>query len=183
MQAMQAKTITLILGGAGSGAARFAQQLVEQFHEVVRVKTRRSSNEPAPSPTMPEMDPSPSNWVTVEESEHLVEALAQHGPSCEVILIDSLTQYAANLVATDGATRAAMRAKAQELCQAVQSTPCSVVLVSSEAPGGDIPDFEPGGFPELLGELNQCVARIADDVLLMVAGLPLAIKGHLEVSL
>jgi adenosylcobinamide kinase/adenosylcobinamide-phosphate guanylyltransferase len=36
-------------------------------------------------------------------------------------------------------------------------------------------------FRDLLGEINQKIARVADHVVLMVAGLPLALKGHVEV--
>jgi adenosylcobinamide kinase/adenosylcobinamide-phosphate guanylyltransferase len=38
-------------------------------------------------------------------------------------------------------------------------------------------------YRDLLGEINQRIARVADDVVLMVAGLPLALKGHAEVTL
>jgi adenosylcobinamide kinase / adenosylcobinamide-phosphate guanylyltransferase len=37
-------------------------------------------------------------------------------------------------------------------------------------------------FRDLLGEMNQSVARVATNVLLLVAGLPLVLKGHAEVA-
>jgi adenosylcobinamide kinase/adenosylcobinamide-phosphate guanylyltransferase len=46
-----------------------------------------------------------------------------------------------------------------------------------------VPPYPSGRrFRDLLGEMNQNVARVASNVLLLVAGLPLVLKGHLEVS-
>ena len=46
-----------------------------------------------------------------------------------------------------------------------------------------VPEYAVGcRYRDLLGEINQKVASIADDVVLMVAGLPLALKGHVEVT-
>jgi adenosylcobinamide kinase/adenosylcobinamide-phosphate guanylyltransferase len=59
-----------------------------------------------------------------------------------------------------------------------------VLLVSNEVGSGVVPAYPAGRrFRDLLGEINKRVARVADDVVLMVAGLPLALKGHLEVTL
>ncbi len=55
-------------------------------------------------------------------------------------------------------------------------------MVSNEVGSGVVPEYPVGRrYRDLLGELNQKVARIADDAVFMVAGLPLALKGHLEV--
>jgi adenosylcobinamide kinase/adenosylcobinamide-phosphate guanylyltransferase len=66
----------------------------------------------------------------------------------------------------------------------LQEAQCNVLLVSNEVGSGVVPPYPAGRrFRDLLGEINQEVARVADDVVLMVAGLPLALKGHLEVTL
>ncbi len=65
------------------------------------------------------------------------------------------------------------------LCLALQSPPCSVVLVSNEVGSGVVPEYPSGRrFRDLLGEMNQSVARVASNVLLLVAGLPLVLKGE-----
>jgi adenosylcobinamide kinase / adenosylcobinamide-phosphate guanylyltransferase len=56
------------------------------------------------------------------------------------------------------------------------------VLVSNEVGSGIVPTHPLGRrYRDLLGTLNQKIAKLADDAVLMVAGLPLALKGHLEV--
>ena len=68
-----------------------------------------------------------------------------------------------------------------ELSVTLKEPPCSVVLVSNEVGSGVVPAFEMGRrYRDLLGEINQRVAAIADHVVLMVAGLPLALKGSLN---
>jgi adenosylcobinamide kinase/adenosylcobinamide-phosphate guanylyltransferase len=54
-----------------------------------------------------------------------------------------------------------------------------VVLVSNEVGSGVVPEYPSGRrFRDLLGEMNQSVARVASNVLLLVAGLPLVLKGE-----
>ena len=65
------------------------------------------------------------------------------------------------------------------LCLALQSPPCAVVLVSNEVGSGVVPEYPSGRrFRDLLGEMNQSVARVASNVFLLVAGLPIVLKGQ-----
>ena len=72
--------------------------------------------------------------------------------------------------------------RVEALCEALRTAQCNVVLVSNEVGSGVVPEYAVGcRYRDLLGEINQKVARVADDVVLLVAGLPLALKGHVEV--
>jgi adenosylcobinamide kinase/adenosylcobinamide-phosphate guanylyltransferase len=90
--------------------------------------------------------------------------------------------FAANLMGTHGNNNSAIVAAIEKLCGALRQSDRSVLLISNEVGSGIIPAYASGRqFRDLLGGLNQRVAEIADNVVLMIAGLPLAIKGSLEV--
>jgi len=123
-------------------------------------------------------------WPTIEEPLDLAKVLVEHELACDVILVDCLTIFAANLLEVEGKDSDSMERRVEALCEALRTAQCDVVLVSNEVGSGVVPEYAVGcRYRDLLGEINQKVARIADDVVLMVAGLPLALKGHVEVVL
>jgi adenosylcobinamide kinase/adenosylcobinamide-phosphate guanylyltransferase len=184
MQETRRGSVTLVLGGVRSGKSRYAQQLAEQSHRVVFVATARNSDDEMRRKIERHRAERPEGWLTVEEPLELSAVLARHGPDYDVIVVDCLTIFAANLLEEEGENRNAIERRVAELCTALRSTDCAVVLVSNEVGSGVVPAYSLGRrYRDLLGEINQSVARAADDVVLMVAGLPLALKGHIEVQL
>ena len=180
MQANLHNTVTLVLGGVRSGKSHYAQQLGERAARVVFVATAKAGDDDEMQRKVERHQSSrPLHWQTVEEPLRLAEAIARYGPSCDLMIIDCLTFFAANLLDAQGDEQSAVEA----LCKALQSPPCSIVLVSNEVGSGVVPAYPSGRrFRDLLGEMNQSVARVASNVLLLVAGLPLVLKGQVEVN-
>jgi adenosylcobinamide kinase / adenosylcobinamide-phosphate guanylyltransferase len=182
MQETHRKTVTLVLGGVRSGKSRYAQTLAERAARVVFVATARVGDEEMRLKIERHREERPATWVTVEEPLNLVEVLAQRESHCDVVVVDCLTIFAANLLEAEGEDKASTELRIDKLCAALEKTACSVILVSNEVGSGVVPPYPLGRrFRDLLGEINQRVARVADDVLLLVAGLPLALKGDIEV--
>jgi adenosylcobinamide kinase/adenosylcobinamide-phosphate guanylyltransferase len=184
MQETRQGSVTLVLGGARSGKSRYAQQLADQSRHVVFVATAKITDDEMRAKIERHREDRPKEWLTVEEPLDLPQALAKHEFDSEVILVDCLTVYAANLLEVDGEDDAALERRMQALFDALRKVNCRLILVSNEV-GSGVHPVSPLGrrYRDLLGEINQKVAGIADDVVLMVAGLPLALKGHLEVML
>jgi adenosylcobinamide kinase / adenosylcobinamide-phosphate guanylyltransferase len=184
MQETRQGSVTLVLGGARSGKSRYAQQLAEQSRHVVFVATATASDEEMRAKIERHRKDRPQEWPTIEEPLDLPKVLAEHERGSDVILVDCLTIFAANLLEVEGENCDSIERRVEALCEALRNTHCDVVLVSNEVGSGVVPEYAVGcRYRDLLGEINQKVARIADDVVLMVAGLPLALKGHVEVTL
>ena len=121
----------------------------------------------------------PAHWQTVEEPLSVAGAIVRHGPGCELMIVDCLSFFASNLLHTNEANPTATDQAVTALCSSLACPPCPIVLVSNEVGSGVVPAYALGRrFRDLLGEINQSVARVASNVLLMVAGLPLVLKGE-----
>lgn len=172
---MISRSTTLVLGGARSGKSRYAEGLVAALpppwsyvataeagdHEMaVRIRAHRARRGPS--------------WRTIEAPRDLTTALA----ACErmPVLIDCLTLWLSNLVLAN----ADFDAEVERLEQALAGAVAPTVLVANEVGWGIVPERPLGRrFQDLQGVLNQRIAARADRVVLMVAGLPLVLKGAL----
>ena len=173
--------VTLVLGGVRSGKSHYAQQLAERAENVLFVATAEA-REDAEMRVKIERHRAgrPAHWETVEEPIELARALSAAKPRQQVVLIDCLTIFAANLLERFGEQANSDHPEIASLCATLAVAQFPVILVSNEVGSGVVPEYALGRrFRDLLGELNQRVAAVADNVFYIVAGLPLAFKGKL----
>jgi len=113
-----------------------------------------------------------AGWTTLETPRDLVGALATHGTT--PMLVDCLTLWLSNALLA----RMDVDAEIDSLEAALAKAAGPLVLVTNEVGFGIVPDNPLGRrFRDAQGLLNQRIAARADRVVLMVAGLPLTIKG------
>ena len=98
MQNDRRQTVTLVLGGVRSGKSRYAQQLGERMERVVFVATAQAGDDEMQRKIERHQSSRPPHWRTVEEPLALAEAISQHGPDCDLLIIDCLTLFATNLL-------------------------------------------------------------------------------------
>jgi adenosylcobinamide kinase/adenosylcobinamide-phosphate guanylyltransferase len=176
------KAITLVLGGVRSGKSRYVQTLAAGVSPVAFVATARPLDEEMRRKIERHRAERPHEWRTIEEPLDLDRVLAEEGSNYRIVVVDCLTLYAANLLDAELGNLIAIEERLQRFYAELRSASCSIALVSNEVGSGVVPPYPEGRkYRDLLGEINQRVATAADNVLLMVAGLPLALKGAVEV--
>ncbi|MFH0176891.1 bifunctional adenosylcobinamide kinase/adenosylcobinamide-phosphate guanylyltransferase [Streptomyces cacaoi] len=176
---------TLVLGGARSGKSVEAERRLESFPDVLYVATggTRGGDTEWASRVAAHRDRRPGSWRTVETCD-LVPLLAQDGAP---LLIDCLSLWLTDVMDSvgawddaqwaDGGERA-LRARVVELAEAVRSARRTVVLVSNEVGSGIVPATASGRrYRDELGRLNAAVAAECEEVVLVVAGQALVLRG------
>ena len=176
----QARTVTLVLGGVRSGKSRYAQSEAARFSGVTFIATARRSDAEMRRKIAAHRRERSSAWRTVEAPAALDAVIRREGQKTELLLVDCLTTYCGGLLSRRR-TESGRRRHLEAIVEAIRSTPASLFIVSNEVGCGVVPAYTSGRlFRDLLGEMNQRVARVADRVVLLVAGLPIAIKGSLS---
>ncbi|MFE1233248.1 bifunctional adenosylcobinamide kinase/adenosylcobinamide-phosphate guanylyltransferase [Streptomyces sp. NPDC058745] len=176
---------TLVTGGARSGKSVEAERRLETFPEVVYVATGgvREGDPEWDQRVHLHRERRPSSWRTTESCD-LVPLLAEEGPP---LLIDCLSLWLTDAMDRVGAWdderwadggREELETRVAELVAAVRATGRTVVAVTNEVGSGVVPATASGRrFRDELGRLNAAFAGECEQVLLVVAGQALVLRG------
>ncbi|MGH0053540.1 MAG: bifunctional adenosylcobinamide kinase/adenosylcobinamide-phosphate guanylyltransferase [Sphaerochaetaceae bacterium] len=173
--------ITLVIGGGRSGKSSYAQDyalgVCEGMHSRAYVATAEPMDKEMKARISAHQSDRADRFITIEEPLDLAKAIRELPPSVEVCIVDCLTVWLGNLLHHKGIPEKRFP-QIDELYEVLKHPPCEILLITNETGLGLIPaDPESRAFRDLSGWMNQDLARIAENVILMVAGLPMALKG------
>lgn len=168
------KRVILITGGARSGKSTYAEKIAlslspnpvylatariwdEEFHQrVIRHQERRG----------PE-------WTNIEEEK----VLSRHTFAGRVVLIDCVTLWCTNFffdLKSD--TDLALSAVKEEFKRFIEQDATFIFVTNEIGMGGTSENELQRKFTDMQGWMNQYIASCADEVLLMVSGIPVKVK-------
>ena len=176
-------SMTFILGGARSGKSRFAQELAAKLgKKVLFVATGEALDEEMNARIEVHKRSRPSTWKTLETPTDVAKAMRGKIGDAEVVIVDCLTLLVSNLMGTEDIDAETLEKKVtaelKELVAFMRTTEAHFIIVSNEVGLGLVSPYPAGRvYRDALGMANQTLARHADKVYFMVAGIAIALKG------
>jgi adenosylcobinamide kinase / adenosylcobinamide-phosphate guanylyltransferase len=167
-------TVVLVLGGARSGKSRFAETLAAG--EKHYIATAQAFDDEMRDRIAVHQTQRGGGWVTHEAVTDLPDVLSRVMTDERFVLVDCLTLWLSNVILAEQDWRGGLDA----LLTHLRDGRGTVVLVSNEVGMGLVPETPLGrAFRDAQGIVNQRVAEVANHVVFVAAGLPLALKGPL----
>jgi adenosylcobinamide kinase/adenosylcobinamide-phosphate guanylyltransferase len=169
----------LVLGGVRAGKSAYASaRAAELGGRVAFVATAEAGDAEMAARIARHRAARPPGWATIEAPIALADAVAGLEGKADVVVVDCLNLWVANLLArTPALPDEALLVEAGRLADPVARRFAGLLVVSNEVGWGVHPTTALGRrFRDALGLVNQTVARAADEVVLLVAGCPLWLK-------
>lgn len=181
-------TRTLVIGGARSGKSAHAEMLATASGKpVVYIATAQAGDVEMQQRIVHHRERRDEQWQTVEETLALGAVIEKYSRADNLVLVDCMTVWLSNLLFSEhkefpevGAidAPAAFTAQRAAFLQALAQAPGDVILVTNEVGQGIVPQGSISRwFVDEAGRLNQAAAATCDRAVLVVAGLPLSLKG------
>ena len=183
--------LTLILGGARSGKSSYAERLATgRGGQVLYIATAQPLDGEMAERIANHQKNRSASWQTLEIPSAvgaLLQSRMQSGTlPASVILVDCLTLLVSNLLLAvssgvgedltvdEEAATALVETEVTRLLEAVRATPAEWIIVSNEVGLGLVPPYPLGRvYRDLLGRANQRLASQAEQVIFMIAGIPM----------
>ncbi|HEX2117174.1 MAG TPA: bifunctional adenosylcobinamide kinase/adenosylcobinamide-phosphate guanylyltransferase [Alphaproteobacteria bacterium] len=171
------RCITLVLGGARAGKSAYAERLIAEElapqQTALYIATAEARDAEMAERIAQHRAQRGAIWETREVPLALPDALRSISRSDQPVLVDCLTLWMSNVLASEQDVGAATR----DLIAALKEARGPVALVSNEVGLGIVPDNALArAFRDHVGRLHQAIAEIADRVVFVAAGLPLVLK-------
>lgn len=187
----------LVLGGARSGKSTFAEERARELggDAVLYVATAIITDDEMAERVERHRRSRPAGWRTLEAQRDAGQKIREAAGDARVVLLDCLSVLVANRMVEatgdyddpfadperdplDPALEEKVQAEAEALIACVRDLDLTLIAVSNEVGMGIVPPYELGrAYRDVLGRANQTLARHADDVYLLVAGVAMPIKG------
>ena len=183
--------LTLILGGARSGKSAYAVELARRMDvPTTYVATAEAIGAEMAQRIRQHQRDRPPSWRTLEEPLAIAERIASEVERESAVIVDCLTVWLSNVLhseteeaadPTSGQVRRTRHRALDELeslCTIPIERGVRLIVVSNEVGSGLVPPYPLGRvYRDLLGEVNQFVARRADEVTMLVAGIPIDLRA------
>lgn len=195
----------LVTGGCRSGKSEFAEQLVTSMgSHFLYLATAKITDEEMARRVEKHRQRRSSQWDTHEGYDDIPEVLGKctasgdfgkDGRLWDGILLDSVTTMVTNLLFDHigqvdwdtfsfdgvdyGAAQAMILGHFERICEAASALP--LVCVTDEIGLGVVPETSLGrNFRDILGTVNQYLAKACGEVYFVISGIPMKIKGERE---
>lgn len=170
-------SITLIIGGARSGKSKYAEELAAKNNlPISYIATATAIDDEMNDRIAHHQARRPSNWLLHECPLELVTLLKIEAHKEQTILVDCLTLWINNQLYKNAKQNFSLLFS--ELIDVIQDSPAHIIFVANEVGLGIIPLGEiTRQFVDEAGRLNQQLAQAANQVIFMVAGLPMILKN------
>ena len=173
------KEIIFVIGGCRSGKSTYAMQTAERVpaEQKIFIATCVPRDDEMKRRVARHQKERSQTWVTVEAPLNLPEAILQNSHSGDVILVDCLTLWVSNLLMETG-DDSKIEETISQFINAIEKAAGPIVLVSNEVGTGIVPENALARkYRDIIGRVNQAVAKAAGRVIWMVAGIPVTVKG------
>jgi adenosylcobinamide kinase/adenosylcobinamide-phosphate guanylyltransferase len=177
--------ITLILGGARSGKSFYAQSLAEETGKFVTfLATAQPLDDEMSARIQKHRSERPATWETLEIPLDIATHVRQI--KSDIVILDCITLLVSNLLmqfvqqdlVDEALFLASLQKEMNELLSMLRTTDQHWLIISNEVGQGLVPEYQMGRvYRDGLGWANQTLAREAEKVLWMVAGIPMIVKG------
>ena len=169
------KKVILITGGARSGKSRYAEELALSLSKTpVYVATAHVWDEEFRERVKKHQERRGPEWTNIEEEKEL----SRHDLTGRVAVIDCITLWCTNYFFQMQEVEASLEALKAEFDKFTAKDATYIFVTNEIGMGGVSENVVQRKFTDLQGWMNQYVASKADEVILMVSGIPVKVKSE-----
>ena len=174
---MSKKRIILITGGQRSGKSQKAEQLALSLSaNPVYMATAHVWDEEFADRVRRHQERRGPQWTNIEEERQL----SNHDLTGRVVVIDCVTLWLTNFFTEQADVGQTLEAVKAEFDRFTNHDATFIFVTNEIGSGGISPSAVQRKFTDLQGWMNQYIASCADEVILMVSGVPVKIKKRMK---
>ncbi len=169
--------VLLVTGGGRSGKSRYALERAATYARKGFVATAEAFDDEMRLRIAKHQAERGDAYRTIESPVDLAGGIRSLTGEVDVVVVDCLTVWLGNLMHKQAPMIDGIPGALAQLLDLLAEPPLDVILVTNEVGLGIIPaDALTREYRDLAGIMNQRVAAVAGEVVLVVCGLPLNLK-------